>query len=170
VNQRPMQAVSIQETDREAPPLAAQPDTDQLASLARVEIRRLTGGWRQLLLIHQPTDDGRCPTCSRWFHRKRWPCQVWLAAHQHLIGENPTVRTKRPPRRILVRRRQLPVPAPPSPHPPVDAEITEPLPAYPGPAGLVELPGPRTNSPVPPGMRTSGPAPHTGWPALANQD
>lgn len=68
---------------------------DRLVPLARTEIRRLTDCWRRLLDSHQPDDDGRCPHCAGWLRRKRWPCAVWLAAHQHLIGEGVTQQGRR---------------------------------------------------------------------------
>lgn len=66
---------------------AACAEPAQLVTLARTEIQRLTEGWRQLLANHQPDEEGRCQHCSGWIKRRRWPCQVWLAAHHHLIGE-----------------------------------------------------------------------------------
>jgi hypothetical protein len=66
---------------------AGHADAGSLVKLARTEIHRLTRCWRQVLAAHQPDEDGRCPLCSGLFRRRRWPCQVWLAAHQQLIGE-----------------------------------------------------------------------------------
>jgi hypothetical protein len=55
----------------------------------RAGLHRLTDGWRLLLETHQPDPDGHCATCpSNWRHR-RWPCQVWLTASQHLLDEAP---------------------------------------------------------------------------------
>lgn len=67
--------------------MAEQGEAAALVPLARTEIRRLTEGWRMMLDGHRPDDDGRCPCCSGRWRRKRWPCLVWLAAHQHLMGE-----------------------------------------------------------------------------------
>lgn len=53
----------------------------------RAEIHRVTEGWRQLLAAHLPDRRGRCPMCSGWIRRRRWPCPVWLAAQQRLAGE-----------------------------------------------------------------------------------
>ena len=110
-------------------------EPDQLASLARSEIRRLTDGWRNLLVTHQPDDNGRCPQCSGWIKRRRWPCPVWLAAHQHLIGEGLGHRDRRYPLRnpftrckqMVVIRRRLER----------EAGGTDPLGATDGPHGRV---------------------------------
>jgi hypothetical protein len=66
---------------------ASNAEPGELVTLARDELRRLTAGWRELLASHQPDEDGRCPRCSGWLRRRRWPCPVWLTAHYHLIGE-----------------------------------------------------------------------------------
>jgi uncharacterized C2H2 Zn-finger protein len=92
---------------------AGHAEPGRLASLARTEIRRLTDGWRDLLAIHQPDDDGRCPRCWGWFRRRRWPCQVWLSAHQHLIGESVAHKQRMSPatnrrNQTVVIPRQLP--------------------------------------------------------------
>jgi|GEM_PF-1762572 len=96
---------------------AGSSEPGRLAGLARSEIRRLTDGWRQLLASHQPDDDGRCPRCSGWLRRRRWPCPVWLVAHHQLVGEG-VWHEKRPKRPsagpfgkrnpTVVIRRQLP--------------------------------------------------------------
>lgn len=62
-------------------------DAVSLEALTRTGLRRLTNSWRALLASHQPDDDGRCPQCWAWLRRRRWPCRVWLSAHQQLIGE-----------------------------------------------------------------------------------
>lgn len=54
--------------------------------VARTEIRRITRGWRELLTEHQPDAAARCPVCSGRWRRRKWPCQVWVAAHERLIG------------------------------------------------------------------------------------
>jgi len=55
--------------------------------LARTQIRRITEGWRELLTEHQPDAAGRCPVCSGWWRRRKWPCQVWTTAQYQLIGD-----------------------------------------------------------------------------------
>ena len=72
---------------------------DTLVPLARAEIHRLADGWRLLLTVHQPDEDGRCRACPGWLRRRRWPCQVWTMAHQHLIGEGVPHRERRRPLR-----------------------------------------------------------------------
>lgn len=57
--------------------------------MARTHLKTITGGWRELLLEHQPDLKDRCPVCSGWLRRRRWPCQVWVTAHRHLIGDGP---------------------------------------------------------------------------------
>ncbi|MGZ3142556.1 hypothetical protein ACVDFE_11280 [Lentzea chajnantorensis] len=80
--------------------VAEQGAAEALVPLARTEIHRLTDGWRLLLTLHQPDEDGRCRTCpSRLRWRRRWPCQVWNTAHRHLIGEGLPHRERRGPLR-----------------------------------------------------------------------
>ncbi|MGQ0778187.1 MAG: hypothetical protein ACT4NY_27895 [Pseudonocardiales bacterium] len=43
-------------------------------------------GWRRVLIEHQPNLNGYCPACSGWLRRRRWPCQMWVTAHEHLVG------------------------------------------------------------------------------------
>jgi hypothetical protein len=57
------------------------------APVARTRLRRVVAGWRDLLTGHQPDSRGRCPMCSGLLRRRKWPCQVWVAAHQQLIGD-----------------------------------------------------------------------------------
>jgi hypothetical protein len=82
----------------------AEDDTDLAAHLplARSELSRLADGWRLLLTVHGAGEDGRCRACPGWVRqRRRWPCPVWLMAHQHLLGD--TVPARLPP----TRRRPL---------------------------------------------------------------
>jgi hypothetical protein len=55
--------------------------------VARTQFKTITDGWREVLLEHQPDRKDRCPVCSGWLRRRRWPCQVWVTAHHHLIGD-----------------------------------------------------------------------------------
>ncbi|RKT57411.1 hypothetical protein [Saccharothrix australiensis] len=72
---------------------------EALVPLARAEINRLADGWRLLLTVHQPDPDGRCGACPGVLRHKKWPCQVWTMAHQHLIGEGLPHRERRRPLR-----------------------------------------------------------------------
>lgn len=65
--------------------IARDADPEALLPLARTEISRLAEGWRLLLTVHEPDENGRCRACPRrlW---QRWPCRVWRMAHDHLIG------------------------------------------------------------------------------------
>jgi hypothetical protein len=63
-----------------------------LAPLARAELQRLADGWRLLLEVHTADEDGRCRACPGRLRKRRWPCKVWLLAHQHLIGEGVPAR------------------------------------------------------------------------------
>jgi hypothetical protein len=71
-------------------------DPRTLLPLARTEINRLADGWRLLLTAHRCDEDGRCHACPTGT-RGRWPCQIWRAAHEQLIGEGvPHRRRTRP--------------------------------------------------------------------------
>ncbi|WNV90518.1 hypothetical protein [Umezawaea sp. Da 62-37] len=74
-------------------------EAESLVPLARAEIHRLADGWRLLLTVHQPDEDSRCRACPGWLRRRRWPCQIWTMAHQHLIGEGVAHRDRRRPLR-----------------------------------------------------------------------
>ncbi len=91
---------------------AGSADASTLLPLARAEISRLADGWRLLLTVHQPDEDGRCAACPsggfRASRRRRWPCQVWRMAHEHLIGEGvPHRERKRPLRNPFARQARL---------------------------------------------------------------
>ena len=66
--------------------IARDADPDTLLPLARTEISRLAEGWRLLLAVHDPDENGRCRACPRRLWKQRWPCRVWRMAHDHLIG------------------------------------------------------------------------------------
>jgi hypothetical protein len=95
--------------------LAARASAALSVPVARKHIQTITDGWRELLVQHQPDTTGRCPVCSGWLRRRRWPCEVWSTAHRHLIGDGtePTERSARKshplrrPRQVLVVPRQL---------------------------------------------------------------
>lgn len=71
-------------------------EPESLLPLARTELHRLADGWRLLLTVHEPGEDGRCRACPARLRRRRWPCRVWTMAYQHLIGERlPTRRPRR---------------------------------------------------------------------------
>jgi hypothetical protein len=66
---------------------AGQADPSALLPLARAELCRLADGWRRLLTAHRADPDGRCEGCRTGIRARRWPCQVWRAAHEQLIGD-----------------------------------------------------------------------------------
>jgi hypothetical protein len=66
---------------------ADEAEPSALLPLARTELRRLAEGWRRLLTAHDADPDGRCVTCRTGIRARRWPCQVWRAAHEQLVGE-----------------------------------------------------------------------------------
>jgi hypothetical protein len=67
--------------------MAEHAESDSLLPVARTELHRLADGWRLLLTVHQPGQDGRCQVCPVRLRRRRWPCRVWTMAYQQLIGE-----------------------------------------------------------------------------------
>jgi hypothetical protein len=75
--------------------MAGTGEPELLVPVARTELQRLTNGWRLLLTVHQPGDDGRCLACPARLRRRRWPCRVWTMAYRHLIGEGPPSRRRR---------------------------------------------------------------------------
>lgn len=128
--------------------IAERGDPGALLPLARAELYRLAESWRQLLLVHQPNEDGRCLTCPPGLRRRRWPCQVWLTAHDHLIGEAPPTRAGKaavsprgpfrsgpvptdgaatvPPPALVVHRIEVHGSAPQATEPPSITELTLP--------------------------------------------
>jgi hypothetical protein len=78
-------------------------------------MQTLTGGWRELLTQHQPDLTGRCPLCVGWLRHRRWPCEVWVTAHRHLVSDGTELierpaRNSNPfcqPRQVQVIPRQL---------------------------------------------------------------
>ncbi|MGQ0840300.1 hypothetical protein [Actinokineospora sp.] len=74
-------------------------DAMTLLPLARSEINRLAEGWRLLLTVHQQDENGRCAACPPGLRGRRWPCQVWRMAHEHLIGEGVPHRERKRPLR-----------------------------------------------------------------------
>lgn len=66
--------------------LVSEADLRSRAALAESEIARLTSAWRALLDQHAPDQQSRCPQCSGWRHGRKFPCTVWITAHQHLIA------------------------------------------------------------------------------------
>jgi hypothetical protein len=71
---------------------------------ARAKLRHITEGWRTLLAAHQPTSRGRCPMCSGWWRSRKWPCQVWITAHNQLIGDGQVEQQPAPAPRGPARR------------------------------------------------------------------
>jgi hypothetical protein len=63
-------------------------DVPSRAALAQTEFVRLAAAWRALLAEHDPDEEGRCPRCSRWRRRRRFPCSVWLSAHHQLVASD----------------------------------------------------------------------------------
>ncbi|MFC0438976.1 hypothetical protein [Kutzneria buriramensis] len=152
---------------------AEQTSAGTLAPLARAELQRLADGWRLLLEVHTADEDGRCRACPGRLRKRRWPCKVWLLAHQHLIGDGapqprPRSGVRNPFRRggrhskqadgtavQGVRTRPLPAEAhrimtiPPE----IPAEMTMEMPALPaGPSGYAAI-----APPPPPAIASSGP-------------
>jgi hypothetical protein len=107
---------------------AGNADADALLPLARSEINRLADGWRLLLTVHQQDPEhGRCQACPPGFlglRGRRWPCQVWRMAHEHLIGEGVAHRDRKLPlRNPFGKPNRVPLESP--------AEITTEIPVVP---------------------------------------
>jgi hypothetical protein len=144
-----------------------------MAPLARAELQRLADGWRLLLEVHTADDEGRCRACPGRLRKRRWPCKVWLLAHQHLIGEGtPPPRPEPSGWRSLFRRggrhskqadgtavqgvrtRPLPATAHGGIPPEVPSEMTVELPALPPAPTYAQVMPPVA---PPPGIASSGP-------------
>lgn len=126
--------------------ITEQGDPGTLLPLARAELHRLAESWRELLTAHQPDDDGRCETCPPGIRRRRWPCQVWLTAHDQLIGEalptrHDTSATPEPKTiplpKLVVRRIEVAGGPPQATEPPSITELTIPPRHRPIPASSV---------------------------------
>ncbi|MGO1054559.1 hypothetical protein [Crossiella sp. CA198] len=108
--------------------LAEEGDANSLLPLARTELQRLAEGWRLLLTVHQPDEDGRCKACPGGFlgRGRRWPCQMWLTAHKHLINDGSGHRERRMAKRNPFSRkaaRAVPPVPPALPNPPRESTI-----------------------------------------------
>jgi hypothetical protein len=68
--------------------VAGQPDPAKVLPVARAELSRLADSWRRLLSAHRADPNGRCATCRSGSRAHRWPCQVWRAAHEQLVGDD----------------------------------------------------------------------------------
>jgi hypothetical protein len=66
--------------------LVALSDVESLAVLARTEMVRLAQAWRELLVEHEPDENGRCRTCPRLRRGGTDRCGVWVSAHRLLIA------------------------------------------------------------------------------------
>jgi hypothetical protein len=66
--------------------LVAETDHPTFRTLAQGELVRLTAAWRALLAEHEADEEGRCPQCSGWRRRKKFPCSGWLSAHNQLVA------------------------------------------------------------------------------------
>lgn len=126
--------------------IAERGDPGALLPMARAELHRLAESWRHLLTAHQPDADGRCNTCPPGIRRRRWPCQIWVTAHDHLIGDALSARhdTSAPPEggpfratgpaeprtvplpAVVVQRVEVSGAAPQAAEPPTITELTLP--------------------------------------------
>ena len=80
---------AVRERLRALDGIAEHTGLDLPVPMARTQIRRITKGWRELLSEHEPDAMGRCPVCSGWWWRRKWPCQVWAIAYYQLINDTP---------------------------------------------------------------------------------
>ncbi|MGH3942915.1 MAG: hypothetical protein ACRDTG_30695 [Pseudonocardiaceae bacterium] len=98
--------------------LAVRASSQPSDQVDRYRLRTIADEWRRVLIEHQPNLNGHCPACSGWLRSRRWPCQVWVTAHERLIGGAPKQTTWsvkkatksdrfRHPRRVEVIPRQV---------------------------------------------------------------
>lgn len=66
--------------------LAANTGQCELVDSSSSELPKLAEGWRDLLAMHEPDDQGNCPECSSRWRQQRSPCPIWRAAYDHLVG------------------------------------------------------------------------------------
>jgi hypothetical protein len=74
------------------------PDDRMVAIIARAELPRYVRYWVTLLVKHEATAGGKCPTCSRWWRAVSAPCDTWKWAHAFLTI--PPLRTTVPSSQI----------------------------------------------------------------------
>ncbi|WP_020496833.1 hypothetical protein [Sciscionella marina] len=80
----------------------ADAEEQDLVTVARSELPKLTEDWRELLAMHEPDTQGNCPECSSRWRQQRSPCPIWRAAYDHLVGG---ALSARPPKPSMSRRR-----------------------------------------------------------------
>jgi hypothetical protein len=59
-------------------------DDHAVAVFTRAELPRYVRYWMALLTEHEPTADGKCPACSRWWRAVSAPCSTWKWVHAFL--------------------------------------------------------------------------------------
>jgi hypothetical protein len=81
--------------------LLVETDVPTFRTLAEGELGRLTGAWRTLLAEHEADGEGRCPQCSGWRRRRRFPCSVWLSAHDQLVASQVPIGAEKGPQHAV---------------------------------------------------------------------